>query len=462
MELLLVLLLGGLMHAVRTLGAADNIGPTSAAGLAFGYLLLTAFFAGRMAARLRLPRLTGYIVAGIAVGPLGLGLLSANMTQDLRLVSGLAVCLIALTAGGELDLRQIKPLRRVVWRMTVFAVLGTAVMLTLWTFALREWLPFLRDLNDLQAFSMAAVLGITLSGQSPAVVMALFSETRADGPLTRSVLAVVVAADLVVIVLFGLASALAQAALLGAVDPGQMARDVAWQVLGSVGAGVIAGAVLGLYLVRVGRGIDLFALLICCVIAEVGARLHLDPWVVALAAGVFVQNTTPGGATRLILDLEGASLPIYVVFFALAGAGLQLGLLPAVAGPALALITLRALGIRLGSWVATRGPEVPPAVQRYAYVGLLPQAGLVLAMALVIERTFPGIGEGAAALVLGIVAVNELLMPMALKYALTQAGEVGRARRPDSGQIALTTRASPSSVAQTPAAAPPPSPAVPP
>ncbi len=442
MALLLVLALGGLMHAARTFLPPDAAAPPGAAGLAFGYLLLTAFFAGRIAARLNLPRLTGYIVAGIAIGPSGLGLLSSGMTADLRLLSGIAVCLIALTAGGELDLRQLQPLRRVVWRMTAFAVVGTAALLTLATFAMRDWLPFMRELAILPALALSAVIGIALSSQSPAVVMALFAETRADGPVKRAVLPVVVAADLVVIVLFGLATALAQAALLGTIDPGQMVRGIAWEVFGSIGAGAVVGAVLGLYLVKVGDGVDLFALLVCTVVAEVGAHLHLDPLVVALAAGVFVQNATPGGATRLIHDIEGASLPIYVVFFALAGAGLQLGLLPAVAAPALALIALRTLGIRAGSWVATRGPLVAPAVQRYIWVGLLPQAGLVLAMALVIERTFPGIGEGAAALVLGIVAVNVLLMPIALRYALSQAGEIGQAQRADFGEIAPAAHAS--------------------
>src|SRR5690606_15721785 len=225
----------GLPHSVST-------------GLAFGYVLLTAFFTGRLFQRVRLPRLTGYIAAGFTVGPAVLGLVTPVMVEQLRLVNGVAIALIALTAGNELDLRAFRPLLRSIVAITLTAVAVGAAALATAVYLTSDLLPFAARMGLPETIALAAVLGTVMAAQSPTVVVALRDETDADGPLSRTILGVVVLADLVVILLFALTSSAAKS-IFGA--PGEVLATIAnlaWEIFGSIGTGVVAGFLIAIYL----------------------------------------------------------------------------------------------------------------------------------------------------------------------------------------------------------------------
>ena len=208
--ILLLLALGGLMHAAGTFAAssATLAGPE----LAFGFLLLTAYFAGSLVARMSMPRLTGYIIAGIVVGPFALRLVEQQQTGELRMVGDVATAIIAVTGGAELELKSIRPLFKSIRAMTFYAVIGSMVVVAGTLLVIRPLIPFLDALPLTQAAAVSGALGVAFAAQSPAVVMALIGETRAAGVLTQTILSVVVIADLVVVVLYGISSAAATAA----------------------------------------------------------------------------------------------------------------------------------------------------------------------------------------------------------------------------------------------------------
>lgn len=420
-----------LIALVLVLSAARSLLPEGAAEMAgvartelgFGFMLLAAFFVSRVLSRFGLPKLVGYILAGIAVGPAGLGLVPQKMTTELELVNGVAICLIALTAGGELNYQKVRSLLSTILALTGWAILGTATVLALTLYGLQSALPFLSGLNTLETVAVCAMLGIVLSAQSPAVVMALLSETRAEGTLSRTILGTVVFADLVVIVLFGVASAIAKAATGSAYGVGDTVFDIAFHIFGSIGAGVVVGALLTVYVRKVRQGVEPFVLLACVVVAELGTLVHLDPLVVMLVAGLVIANFSPREAPDLIRDLEAASLPVYIVFFALAGATLHLESVASLGAIALGLVLIRGGGFWIFGRVATGATRAPDIVRRWAWAGLLPQAGLALALALLIKQEFGAFGEAASALLIGVVAINELLMPILLKQVLLRSGE---------------------------------------
>jgi Kef-type K+ transport system membrane component KefB len=422
--IVVIILLGGLMHATRTF-SAGGLGGSAGTLLAFGYVLLTAFFVGDLFRKIRLPRLTGYIVTGVVVGPAVLGLLSEEMVQSLNIVSGVAVSLIALTAGSELELPAMRPHLRTIGWISAIAVGGTTVLLALAVYLGRELLPFMAGLSTLQAVTVATVVGVVLVAQSPAVVVALTDEMRADGPVAKTVLGVVVIADLVVILLFAVASLLAKATLEVGGGAGGAIAGLAWEIFGSLSAGLAAGLVLALYLTKVRKGAPLFILTVAFVIAEVGQRLQLDPLLVSLVAGILIRNATEAG-DALKANIEPSSLPVYIVFFAVAGATLHLGALAVMGLPAAALVLLRAGGLLGGTWMAARLAQAPREVQRYAGFGLVPQAGLAIALSLLFTKTFPDFAASAGALTLGVVAINELLAPVLYRAALVRSGEADR------------------------------------
>lgn len=424
MNVLFVIILFGLMHAFRSFSTA-GVAASAGTSLAMGYLLLTAYFAGKTFAQLRLPKLTGYIVAGIAVGPAGLNLVTEPMVDSLKLVNGMAVALIALTAGAELELRAMRPLFRAIRWVSLTAVLGTAVLLTLAVFLIRRWLPFMAELSLAQAALVSAVLGVVMVAQSPAVVMALRSELAADGPVARLVLGVVVIADLLVILLFAATSSATKALFGGRADTLSTLGTLAWELLGSLLVGAAIGAILSLYLQKVREGAAIFLLTIAFIVAEVGQRLHFDPLLVTLAAGAWIRNMTPAGDDVHHL-VEGSALPIYVLFFAVAGATIHLDALAVVGAPALFFIVVRGVGLIVGTRIGARMAGADERVARYAGFGLLPQAGLALALSMLFAKTFPEFGAEAAALTLTVVAINELLAPAMYRYALIRSGEAYR------------------------------------
>ena len=443
--LLLILLLSGLMHAARSYLAADGSGIGVNAAQALGYLMLAAFFAGNFVKRLRLPKLTGYLAIGIIAGPPVLNLISEAALSRLKLISGMATALIALSAGAEMELRTMRPLIRSVFWISTVAIVGTMVLLSGAVFLFRPSLPFLRELPIAHAAMVSVILGVVMAAQSPAVVMALRTETGAQGPLMQTVLGVVVLGDFLVILIFAIVSTIGQAVFGGKADLAAVTRSLSWELLGSMVAGVIAGLTLWVYLKKVKGSGSLFILAVCVIIAEVGYRLHFDPLLVALAAGVFIRDVTSVG-DDLHKGINASLLPVYVVFFSVAGATIHFAVLASVWAPALVFIVVRALGFLGGARLGAAIADAPPMVRRYAGFGLLPQAGLALALSLLFARTFPQFGAAAGALTLGVVALNEILAPALFRSALLRSGEAQLSPSPTaSPELASTTDAQPTS-----------------
>jgi Kef-type K+ transport system membrane component KefB len=435
-RLLLVLAIGALMEAVRTIEPGDRLGVRSGAlVLAVGFVLLAAWFVGRLASSIGLPKLTGYLATGIVAGPTVLGYLSEDSVHELGLVNGMAVSLIMLTAGSEMDFRALRPLLRSIAWVSLIGVLGTALLLAIAIFAMRGLLPFFAGLSTVQALAVSIVLGVVLVPQSPAVVVALRAETGADGPVARTALGVVVLANVILIPIFAIASTLANAAISGSLDPSETVRQLSWAILGSLAVGAAVGGILAAWQRFVGSsGLDLFVLAACFVSAEVGRRLELDPQLLMLAAGMAVENAARRGEA-LRQAYADASLPVYILFFTVTGASIHLSELPHVAVPAAVIVVVRAAGLMSGGWLGARAAGAPPEVQRLVGFGLLPQAGLAIAFALLFARTFPGIGEPAAALALGVISVNELIAPALWRQALLRSGEAQAQRASSAGEV---------------------------
>jgi hypothetical protein len=144
-----------------------------------------------------------------------------------------------------------------------------------------------------------------------------------------------------------------------------------------------------------------------------------------LTAGIYLQNVSSTGAHKLTDNFDAASLPVYLVFFALAGAKVDLGTLAVLAVPIAAIVVVRALAFYAGGRIASRDADVP-TIRPYAWLGLLPQAGLALALAELVRRAFPELGDQAFALIVGVVGVNQLIAPILLRVAVIRSGEAGR------------------------------------
>jgi Kef-type K+ transport system membrane component KefB len=244
-------------------------------------------------------------------------------------------------------------------------------------------------------------------------------------------LASVVVADLVVVLCYAIAAAVAGAVIGSGVDVPALALSVSWELVGSVGFGVAIGIVIGAFVRSVSRGAALFALLICVVVAEIGSRVALDPLIVTLAAGIWLENFSRADASALLRGFESAQLPVFLVWFALSGTRLDPGLLWATLVPVLILAAARGGWFFLGGRIACAITAAPPVVARFSWVGLVPQAGLSLALIVVIQNNFPSFGGDAAVMILSLLGVNLLVSPVILRSALIRSGEAGKKQASD-------------------------------
>jgi Kef-type K+ transport system membrane component KefB len=154
--------------------------------------------------------------------------------------------------------------------------------------------------------------------------------------------------------------------------------------------------------------------------------LHFDPLLTFLTAGFVVANLSEQGP-KLLHAVEETGSVVFVVFFATAGAHLDIPLLTQLWPIALTLAGGRALFTVLGHRLGTRLAADEPVVRRWGWAPLISQAGLTLGLSTVIERAFPSFGPGFRSLVVATVAINEMVGPILFKLALDRTGETGKA-----------------------------------
>ena len=401
-------------------------GPLEArATLALGFLLLAGYIGVGLAdgARARVPRLTGYLLVGFAVGPAWLGLVRHDEVDALRFIAAAAGAVIALAAGSELTIQSLSHARGALVRLTTGALLGPFLTVTLVVVSVSRWFPVTvhRPLGD--AVAVALALGALAAVSSPVVNMALVSESVARGPFARTLLALTVTKDVAVLILFTLALAAGKAfARAGALN-GAVVVSAALELGGALVVGVIVGVALGQYLHLVRGDTALFLVAAGLVTAEVARLAQLEPLIVALAAGFSVEHFTPVESERLRREMQRGLPLVSLAYFALAGAGLRLGALAELWPWVLLLVGLRAVGLRSGLQWAGRSPAVTPALARDGWLGLLSQAGIALGLAQIARRAFPAWGVSLEALVVAMIGVHELLGPVCFRRALVQAGE---------------------------------------
>lgn len=394
----------------------------------FGILLLTADTFGALAHDLRVPRLVGYLIAGLALGPSVLGIVPPGVLQDLSMMKQLAVGMIALLAGAELRVKDlVDRYRTIAWILvlqTAFVLLGLTVL----ALALRPWIPFLEGLELAPLVSVAFLFAATLTVNSPMVTLALLTETRAEGPLAKTTLGVVLVADVVVILIFTAAFSLAQASLG---DAGATALETTVlllrEMVGSLIAGGLIGGVLTLYLRFVRRELVVFIVVLVFATAAAAQALHFELLLSLLVAGFLVENVAPVRAEPLVAMLHVMAVPVFVIFFAMAGADLRLQTFRDLWPLILAVALVRMGLVYAGSTSGARLGQAEPVVARYAWTGLVSQAGVALGLATIVADRLPRLGLAMQTMIVGIIAVNESVGPVLFRHGLDRAGEI-RAR----------------------------------
>jgi Kef-type K+ transport system membrane component KefB len=409
--------------------------PTGAARLTLvlGFLLLAASLAGSAANQFGLPRVTGYIVLGVLVGPGVLALLQTGDVSALRTIDDIAISLIALSAGGELRVSELRRRGRAMAGIMLTEMAAVFVVTAGGVLVLSSMLPFTQGEGIVTVLTIAMIFGSVAIANSPSVAIAVINDSGSRGPVTSTVLGVTVMKDVLVIVLFAVALAMARAILMDSgLDVG-LALDLGWEIGGSLVVGAISGWLISLYLGRWGAYSIPFVLGAAFINAEIAHVLHLEVLLLSLSAGFFVENVNPPRGDRFIEAVEANSLPFYALFFTLAGTKIDPASLQSLGLFVALFVVLRGAAIFSGTWLGARLTGAEPAVARYAWTGFVSQAGVTLGMVVIASRAFPEWGGELVTLFVAMVAVHELVGPVLFQKGLEWAGEVGARDRDRDG-----------------------------
>lgn len=413
-----------ILRAEQGGGAAD---PLTLAGI--GFVVLAAFTIGEIASSLGLPKVTGYILTGMALGPSISGLLSDRVVQEMGTFNTLALGFIALSAGLELHVPAIRRVGRTLAAIVLAKLPLLLLLVGGGVVALQHIWPVVAVDSGAPLYVLAAVLAVLGVGTSPAIALAVVNDSGAKGRLTDLVLGIAVVKDLVVVVCLAVTLAVARPLLEGGGGGDGVILHLAIELFGSVALGAAIGGLLILYLRTLGAEMLAFAVGVVLVTAEISGALHLELLLVLIAAGFVVRNFSD--YEHALLDpIQRVSLPVFVVFFTTAGAALDLhgalGILPL----AILVAVTRAGAYYIASRAGTRLTREPAPIAQNAWMAFIPQAGVTLGLVLISAAALPSLGEHLRSVGMAVVAINLLVGPVTLGMALRRAGEVGAARGP--------------------------------
>lgn len=422
----LVVLLG--LTQLTLYGGHGHGGPGGDAML-LGFVLVAAYLAGLVGNLAELPQITGYLIFGVLIGPHLMGILPQTAVEDFRLVNGGALSLIAMTAGGELRLESVRRRARSIVSILAFQMVVVFAMVVAAVYWGRGLIPFLRNAPPRAALAVGLVFGLVAVAKSPATTIAVITEERARGVLTETVLGITVVKDVLVLMLIALLIPLA--ALVA--DPSTpFSVDVLVEVLRSIVLSIVGGLgvgwLLAQYLRTAGEYRVVVVFLSAFLLVLLAEGLGLEYVLLAMSAGFFVQNFSRRGAS-LLRALEMNSVPLYTLFFAVAGADLRLDLLAGVWPIVLLVVVLRMVALAVSTYLGASAVGDPVAVRSHAWLGFLAQAGVTLGIANIVRERFVGWGPDVATVIVAMIAVNQLIGPPAFRFALVRAGESRRTRK---------------------------------
>jgi trehalose-6-phosphate synthase/Kef-type K+ transport system membrane component KefB len=423
MRLLAVVLIGGAMLGIRQL--ADGVIDPPGTALALGFVLVVALVTGDLLRRFHLPRLTGYLLFGLLVGPYLGNFITEPMARQLQAINGLATTIIAFIAGLTLNVERLG--RRVPGVVTMTIVTLGIAMAGLFVIAWVAWpmIPVAPDATGMAKAAIIALSVVVVVSFSPTMTAAVISETSSRGRLSDLVLALVVLADLIVLVLFSFLMQLARVELGDvAFEEASVLVRLAWEIGGAAAFGSLVGALFGLYVRYIGREVTLVLLVVALLLSQVGEAQRFEPLIAAMAAGIVIANVTAAQGEALKMAIQGGALPVLVVFFVGVGASLQLDLLVAAGYVAAALCAVRMILIRLGVAAGLRASGTERMRGGLIWTGLISQAGITLGLASALAAEFPTWGAQVQMLLVALIAIDELIGPALFRIGLARAGEI--------------------------------------
>ena len=384
-----------------------------------GLILLVSLLAGHLVKFARIPEVTGYILAGLLLGPSMLGWIREDNVAALQVLSDVALGLIMFSIGSIFKFERFLKIRRDVFLLTLIdaAVVFLLVGGTMLLFG-RGW-------------KTSTILGIVGVETAAASTLMVIREYDASGPLTEIVSGFIAVNNLICLALFSVAISFMQLTDVFT-SPGHLTLHalyrpiylLVWQLIGSVALGYLLGVLLSTWATRVGEHGETLILLIGCILLSIGVAtwLGLSTLIASLAVGATSANFSTH-SRRLAAVQARTDPPFYAIFFVIAGANLHLAMLKTLGIVGLGYIVARGLGKFFSARLIGRRTDLPLIARQSLPYGLLSHAGLAIGLVLSLRTRMPSIAASVTTVVLSAILVYEIIGPFGTRFALLRSGE---------------------------------------
>ena len=377
-------------------------------------MLFAGLLFGRLLKLVKLPNVTGYLIAGLVLGPFVTKILSAEQVESLSVISNMALSFIAFTVGLSFKRSYFK---RVGMTPVVIALLEALVAVFLVQGAL------IAAGFDV-AFSI--VLGAIAAATAPAATIMVIKQYGAKGPVTDTLMAVVAIDDAVALVAFGFAVSIA--GVISGNGGGNIFLSILqplWQVVLSLLIGAVMGVLFKIPLrffkksgnrliIIIGFVFMTSALATLCGVSELLACMALS--------SVFCNISTESDSINDLCDFF--TPPLFELFFVVSGAGLDVSVLPQIGVMGAIYVVVRCVGKYLGAFIGAKIMKAPDAVAKYIGPTLIPQAGVAIGLTIVAQSVVPHYAAQVRAVILCGTLIYELVGPAITKITLKKAGEI--------------------------------------
>ena len=376
--------------------------------------MVVALLMTRVTRLVRLPNVTAYLIAGVLIGPGVLNLLNSDSIGTLSVLTSVSLGFIAFSIGDEFKLSTLKQIGSQAMIITLFEALGAIVLVDFITVAL-GFPP-----------AMCITLGALAASTAPAATLMVVRQYKADGPLTRMLLPVVAADDAIGLIAYSIsinvAIALAQHESLNIVSTFLIP-------LVQIAVALLSGALIGFAAALSHRffrshtnrmSIAIAGVFACTALADL---FGLSSLLMCMAMGAVYVNLRDD-AERVLGCVDDWTYPLFMLFFVISGASLDIGSLPKVGLLGLVYIVTRFGGKWVGSYLGSTLTHQPDVIRQNIGFALMPQAGVAIGMATLAAAQLPGYGTQVQTVILAGTLVYELIGPLSAKFALSRAHEI--------------------------------------
>lgn len=376
-------------------------------------MIFSGMALARLVKKLKLPNVTGYLLAGLIIGPSVLGVLSEDYLGAIEIVSNTALGFIAFSIGNEFKIEYFKRVGKapivIACLESFFAVLFVVLALLAAGFSV--------------TFSL--VLGSIAAATAPAATIMVIKQYKAKGPVSETLLSVVAIDDATALIMYSLAIALAT----GLSGKSTSVYDTVVPPLIEIFGALIVGGLLGLIFLlpmkHFKKSGNRLALIFAFVFIGLGLSemCGFSSLLLCMAMGAVIANLSPD--LNNIMDItDKITPPIFMLFFVASGASLKLSVLPTVGLAGVVYIVVRVIGKMFGSTLGAIICKTDKNIKKYLGPALMPQAGVAIGLSLAAAKVLPEHASEIRAVILCGTLVYELIGPAVAKACLKKAGEI--------------------------------------